>query len=1018
MKRVVLFVVFACLSISLAFPKYIGDVNDDGSITIADVTQLVNIILGKTTSYNKKLADVNEDGSITIADVTQLVNIILGKVEPKELVEQDTLFIYYANGSATYDLPSAWAEDVTVSISGGNVSVTNNNATTEYVTALSGTCDNGSFTYTGTFKTTLVLKGLTLTNPSGAAIDIQCGKRISLELAEGSVNTIADGTSGSQKAALYCKGHLEISKGGTLTVSGKKKHAISAKEYIEVKKTTGRITINESASDGIHCGQYFQMNGGNIFISGVAGDGIQAEITSDATDEMNGQMIIKGGTIGIDLQGNDVAGLKCDSLMTLSGGNITVISTGDDVKALKTDGDITMKDGTINVTQSGSYLVTSSMVDDEVVYDASYTTALKAGGNITIEGGSITVDNTADGGRGLNADGNINIEGGTLNIEANGNGGILETSGSEQTPTKTYKVFVALPTSSGGGFQPGGGGSNVWRNVYLYDSSDNLITQLTQSTSISVNGQTKTFYYYDFGQATTGTYYFKSDNYTSGGGYPGGGGSGTTYTIRTSNFNLNLSGTDVYYVIGGSYSTSSGTRTYSITDQTSTYSGGSTATEEGDTYKAFCLKSDGDITISDGTLTLSHSGLSSKGLKADGKLQIDGGTVTDTPAGGYIVVESAPTYCTAFKCQDFVGNGGETTITATGPASRGISADGTLIINDGSYDITLSGDGSTHTGNGETEGIGSRGLTSDGNMTLAGGTITINSTAAGGKGMKVGKSTMASSLIIGNASTNNGPTLTISTSGNYLSKSGSGMEESYIGSTKAVKCMGAITVNGGNISLNTQKEGAEGLESKSTITFNGGTFESSTYDDAINAASTITFNNGNVWAHASNNDAIDSNSRSGVNGIVINGGVVIGSATNSPEEAFDCDNANFIVNGGVVIGTGGSQGGGGGGQSSGGTPTSASQAFATVSSVSLTSGYYISIKNQSGEVLASYKMPRANSSATILVSHPQFTNNGSATVVYNSTSISGGSNSLWNGVYTTGATPSGGTSRSVTTTTK
>ena len=59
----------------------LGDVNDDGAITIADVTALVNIILGKDTAgqYNHEAADVNRDGSITIADVTALVNIILGK---------------------------------------------------------------------------------------------------------------------------------------------------------------------------------------------------------------------------------------------------------------------------------------------------------------------------------------------------------------------------------------------------------------------------------------------------------------------------------------------------------------------------------------------------------------------------------------------------------------------------------------------------------------------------------------------------------------------------------------------------------------------------------------------------------------------------------------------------------------------------------------------------------------------------------------------------------------------------
>jgi Leucine-rich repeat (LRR) protein len=56
-----------------------GDVNGDESVTIADVTALVNIILGKNEAPASGVADVNSDGGTTIADVTALVNIILGK---------------------------------------------------------------------------------------------------------------------------------------------------------------------------------------------------------------------------------------------------------------------------------------------------------------------------------------------------------------------------------------------------------------------------------------------------------------------------------------------------------------------------------------------------------------------------------------------------------------------------------------------------------------------------------------------------------------------------------------------------------------------------------------------------------------------------------------------------------------------------------------------------------------------------------------------------------------------------
>ena len=62
----------------------LGDVNGDEEVTIADVTALVNIILGKATegdsnNYDFKAANVNGDDGITIADVTALVNMILRK---------------------------------------------------------------------------------------------------------------------------------------------------------------------------------------------------------------------------------------------------------------------------------------------------------------------------------------------------------------------------------------------------------------------------------------------------------------------------------------------------------------------------------------------------------------------------------------------------------------------------------------------------------------------------------------------------------------------------------------------------------------------------------------------------------------------------------------------------------------------------------------------------------------------------------------------------------------------------
>ena len=54
----------------------LGDVNGDGYLTMADVSALVDFIMGKNPSpFDKKLADVNKDGDINVADVTELLKV-------------------------------------------------------------------------------------------------------------------------------------------------------------------------------------------------------------------------------------------------------------------------------------------------------------------------------------------------------------------------------------------------------------------------------------------------------------------------------------------------------------------------------------------------------------------------------------------------------------------------------------------------------------------------------------------------------------------------------------------------------------------------------------------------------------------------------------------------------------------------------------------------------------------------------------------------------------------------------
>ena len=56
-----------------------GDVNNDGQVNIADVTALIDYLLASTISINKHNADMNSDGQINIADVTALIDCLLKK---------------------------------------------------------------------------------------------------------------------------------------------------------------------------------------------------------------------------------------------------------------------------------------------------------------------------------------------------------------------------------------------------------------------------------------------------------------------------------------------------------------------------------------------------------------------------------------------------------------------------------------------------------------------------------------------------------------------------------------------------------------------------------------------------------------------------------------------------------------------------------------------------------------------------------------------------------------------------
>lgn len=239
----------------------------------------------------------------------------------------NVVYVVYNGSSATVTVCSNIVSYISATISGGKVSIVqsaNVNETTcgEITYDLSGSSSNGSFYLEGYYKSTVALRGLTLTNPSGPAIDIQNGKRIEVSVKRGTTNTLTDGTSSivdAWKGCFQCKGHTEFKGYGVLNIYANYAHGIWSKEYITVKNCT--INVYSAVKDAINCNQYFAMESGEVNLSGFGDDGIQISLkTNDTSAENTGNFTLNGGTINIDMKGATGSGVKAVGTSTTATG--------------------------------------------------------------------------------------------------------------------------------------------------------------------------------------------------------------------------------------------------------------------------------------------------------------------------------------------------------------------------------------------------------------------------------------------------------------------------------------------------------------------------------------------------------------------------------------------------------------------------------------------------------------------------------------------------------------------------
>ena len=175
------------------------------------------------------------------------------------------------------------------------------------------------------------------------------------------------------------------------------------------------------------------------------------------------------------------------------------------------------------------------------------------------------------------------------------------------------------------------------------------------------------------------------------------------------------------------------------------------------------------------------------------------------------------------------------------------------------------------------------------------------------------------------------------------------------------------------------------------MTINGGNFYFNTYDDCINAATTLNISGGNLRCVATGNDALDSNSK-----MTITGGLILANGAREPEECLDVDNAsNLSITGGTIINQKGNML----------NLTTTQCKVPTIKySSSISAGALITITDASGNHIMSFKSPQAMSQGCY-ITLPEF-KSGSSYKLYTGGTVSGGT--VFNEV-TKGGTFSGGT---------
>ena len=588
MKKIILSALAAVSLFSLAWAAETMWIERTDNITMGLPLELADSV---SLSSDGKSVIFQANNSVSQTLSNSLINkVTLG--DAKSVVT-----VAYNGADVAVVNPFAF-EGVSVEKVGGDV-IIRSTSLEELTYELSGSTTSGSFKIYSDTKFILNLNNVSITNNDGAAINIQTGKKCTVNLIGTSTLTDAASytavTGEDQKGCFFSEGQLIFTGTGTLNVTGNYKHGICSDDYIDIQ--SGTVNIVKAASDGIRVNDYFLMTNGSL-TTAATGDGIDGDA---------GYIQIDGGTMNVTVSTADTKGIKCDSVITVNGGNITLTVPAAQGKGFKTKQTMTVNGGTITANMTGAVAIVSN--------DPSYCTAIKTDVDFVQTNGTINITHSGAGGRGISADGNINLKGGSLTTTVTGgNGTYTNTSGVTDN-------YAPTCVSADGNINVTGG--NITLNVKANSAKgfkSDLNTNISGGTIIGTLTGSSVVVNYDPSHCTL----IKCDgNYTQNGG-----------TITATHSGVGGKGISV----DGVATFNSGNVSITTTGSAATY----TASSGTDTYSPICISVDGNLNLLGGTFNVKATGAGGKCIKSDQQIimgTVDGVspdvTVTNpTPAGG------------------------------------------------------------------------------------------------------------------------------------------------------------------------------------------------------------------------------------------------------------------------------------------------------------------------------------------------------------------------------------------------